>query len=233
MKKITAIYGTGGHAKVIYDILNLNRISIDFFLDDSPSVQALYGHPVYLPDLAPKFDQLIIGIGDNQIRHNKYNHYRKLKVQFINAIHPSAIISSTASIGTGICINAGAIINTESKISNNSIINTGAIIDHDCLIGLSSHIAPGTNLAGQVTVQEGAFIGIGCSIIPNKIIGIWSVCGAGSVIIKNVPEHTLVVGVPAQPIRKLKWITFRNSLLKADDPLGTILCQFGLLFPKP
>jgi len=47
-------------------------------------------------------------------------------------------------------------------------------------------------------VGEGAFLGVGTKVIPGKLIGDWSVAGAGSVIVRDIPEKVQVMGVPAR-----------------------------------
>jgi acetyltransferase-like isoleucine patch superfamily enzyme len=55
-------------------------------------------------------------------------------------------------------------------------------------------------MGGNIHVNEGAFIGIGTVIIPGINVGSWAQTGAGSVIIHDVTEHSIVAGVPAKKI---------------------------------
>jgi len=52
------------------------------------------------------------------------------------------------------------------------------IIDHESMIGTAAHICPGVRLAGHVTVESGAFIGIGATVIQNIRVGFEAVVGA-------------------------------------------------------
>lgn len=54
-----------------------------------------------------------------------------------------------------------------------------------------------------VHVKRGAYIGTGAIILPGVSIGAESVVAAGAVVTKNVPDHTLVAGVPAVVKKKL------------------------------
>ena len=52
-------------------------------------------------------------------------------------------------------------------------------------------------------VREGATIGANATIIsakPKRIIGKWALVGAGAVIVKDVPDYAIVVGVPSKVI---------------------------------
>jgi len=72
-------------------------------------------------------------------------------------------------------------------------------VDHHNTVGDHVHIAPGAHLGGEVTVEEGAMVGIGAVILPGVKVGAWSVVGAGAVVLKDVPREVKVVGVPARP----------------------------------
>jgi acetyltransferase-like isoleucine patch superfamily enzyme len=55
---------------------------------------------------------------------------------------------------------------------------------------------------GPITIQDGAWIGVGVIILPNVTIGRSAIVGAGAVVTKDVPPYTVVVGVPARPIKR-------------------------------
>ncbi len=71
----------------------------------------------------------------------------------------------------------------------------------DCVIGDFAHIAPNVSIAGNVSIGEGSQIGIGASIVQGVTIGKWAVVGAGSVILDDVPDYAVVVGVPGKIIK--------------------------------
>jgi acetyltransferase-like isoleucine patch superfamily enzyme len=61
-------------------------------------------------------------------------------------------------------------------------------------------LAPGVRIAGDVTLGDGVFAGIGAVVIPGISIGSWSVIGAGAVVIRNAAEGVKLVGVPAKAV---------------------------------
>jgi acetyltransferase-like isoleucine patch superfamily enzyme len=69
------------------------------------------------------------------------------------------------------------------------------------VLGDWCHVAPGTHLAGTVNVGDGAFVGVGAAVVPGRSIGAWSVVGAGAVVVRDVAERSVAVGVPARPKR--------------------------------
>ena len=197
--KIT-LYGASGHAKVIIDILKSASIEIESVIDDNPKNKTILGIEIIKTtnfDFS-KIKNTIISIGNNNVRKKLSS---QLNVNFVNAIHPTALISKFATIGKGTVIMAGVIVNPEAQIGSHCIVNTGAIIEHDCIISNYAHISPGVLLAGSVTVGQGAHIGIGATVIQGIKIGTWSTVGAGATIIRDVPDYAVVVGNPGKIIK--------------------------------
>ena len=63
------------------------------------------------------------------------------------------------------------------------------------------HICPGTHIAGNVTIGEASWVGIGCSIIQQLSITDHVYIGAGSVVVKDIEESGTYFGVPAKLIK--------------------------------
>jgi sugar O-acyltransferase (sialic acid O-acetyltransferase NeuD family) len=116
-------------------------------------------------------------------------------------VHPDASISRYASIGAGTVICAQAAVIIDSRIGLATIINTGASVGHDCVLEDGVHVAPGARLAGAVSVGACSWIGIGATVKERVRIGRAVTVGAGSTIIRDVPDHVTVVGSPGRIIR--------------------------------
>ena len=56
---------------------------------------------------------------------------------------------------------------------------------------------------GKIVIEDDAWIGAGAIILPDVTIGEGAVVGAGAVVTRDVPPYTVVVGVPAQPIKRI------------------------------
>jgi UDP-perosamine 4-acetyltransferase len=204
------IVGAGGHGKVVLDILRTQGTYTPIgFLDADPSLMGrkIHGLPVLgqvnlLPRLkAQKVRAACIAIGDNRTRAQYARMLADHGFDLVNAIHPSAVVSPTAVLGTNVVIAAGAVVGTDANIGDNVIVNTGSIVDHECEVGESAHICPAAALAGRATVGMGAFIGLGARVIQCVTIGPHAIVGAGSVVLRDVPELATVVGVPARVIK--------------------------------
>jgi UDP-perosamine 4-acetyltransferase len=142
-----------------------------------------------------------VAIGDNRRRDALAASVIALGYRLVNAISPTAVISPSATLGSGVAVMAGAVVNAETRIDDLVIVNTGATIDHDCQIGRAAHIAPQCALAGNVVVGQFTFLGVGCNVIPEQSIGQGVMLGAGSVVIRDIRDHCTAVGVPAVIIK--------------------------------
>lgn len=196
------LYGASGHAKVIYDSLQNDKITVELFFDDDLKKVKFLGLQVcrYSKDILPD-SSLIITIGNNRLRMKKsqiiFHKFGKL-------IDKSAIMAPSVSIGSGTVVLHGAVIQTDTNIGEHVIINTAASIDHECIIGDFAHISPHVTLCGNVRVGELTHIGAGAVVIPNITIGNNCIVGAGSVVIRDLPDNVVAVGNPAKIIKENK-----------------------------
>jgi len=199
------LIGAGGHARVILDtLLEEGLHEIIGLVDDNPELLGKEVFGVQIIDSTHHLDRwldrakgVIVGIGDNHIRSLKFRDALNRGFEAVRAVHPSAVIGRQASLGPGTAVFANAVLQNRVMLGAN-VINTAATVDHDCVIGDHVHLAPGVHLAGQVAVEEGALLGIGAVAIPGVRIGAWSIVGAGSVVVRDIPPRTVAFGAPAR-----------------------------------
>ena len=197
-----AIYGTGGHAKSIYNLIR-NKNKIIFF--DKKNKYFKVGNKTFivkgglkqLIENEKKISEVIIAIGNNKIREKNYKALKK-KFKFATLIHTKSHCAYGVKIGDGTVVMPGILINTDSIVGNNCIINSHSSIDHDCLIGDHTHICPGVILGGNVRIGKNCWIGLGTKIIQNCNIGDNVFVAAGSVVIKDIKSNSFVKGIPAK-----------------------------------
>jgi len=203
------IIGAGGHGKVVLDILRAaGKHRPVGFIDADPGLigSTVNGLPVLgqanlLPKLRSRAAGAIVAIGDNRARQRYGQMIAQQGWELVNAIHPSAVVSDSVKLASGIMIAAGAIVGPDVEIAESVIVNTAAVIEHECRLAAAVHACPAAALAGRVTVGEGAFLGLGCRIIQCLNVGAHSIVGAGAVVIRDVVEGVTVVGVPAREVR--------------------------------
>lgn len=196
------LFGASGHCKVVIDSLRASDkdVLIEAVYDDQPKAKEIAGVPIRLTkeSIFRLGQEWVITIGDNQIRKQVSE---RIAAVFVNAIHPSAVISPDVALGEGSVVMANVVINAEAVIGNHCIVNSGAVVEHECSIGNFVHISPNAALAGCVTVGEGTHIGIGASVIQGVQIGKWVTVGAGAVVIRDIPDYAVAVGNPAKIIK--------------------------------
>jgi UDP-perosamine 4-acetyltransferase len=201
------IVGAGGHGKVVLDIVRATgAYKVVGFVDADLTLagKTVAGLPVLGPmNVLPRLRQqrvshAIVAIGDNRTRLRYAQMLRGHGFELANAIHPSAVVAESASLGRNIVIAAQAAVCVDCQIGDSAIINTGAIVDHECQIGAGVHVCPGAKVAGRVQVGEAAFVGLGANIIQCLSVGEDAIVGAGAVVLKDVPAGGTVVGVPAR-----------------------------------
>ncbi|MCZ2845106.1 MAG: acetyltransferase [Candidatus Bathyarchaeota archaeon] len=148
----------------------------------------------------------IVAIGDNFTRSKIVKEILTLypDFQFVNAIHPSAIIGKNVKIGSGSLLMPGVILNNNSGVGDHCILLTRSSLDHDSTLGDFSSLSPGVTTGGRVSIGKCSAIGIGASILHCKTIGDHCVIGGGALINKNVDNGSVAYGVPARIVKKRK-----------------------------
>lgn len=195
------LYGAGGQAKVIYDLILSNNQLLEYLVDDAPHGHFPHQLKIYKPSRKLiEGQKLIIAIGNNRIREEIY-HEIKYWCEFETVHHTSAYISRFSTVGRGTVVMPQVCINAEVTVGNHCIINTAATIEHECVIKDFVHISPRASLAGNITVEKGAQIGLGASIIQGVTIGENATIGVGTVVLHDVPANAVVVGNPGRIIR--------------------------------
>ena len=129
-------------------------------------------------------------------------------------------IGDNTKIGTFVEIQKNASIGKNCKISSHTFICEGVHIEDNCFIGhnvtfINDKYPRSTNEDGSMQteadwkvvetyVKKGASIGSSSTILCGITIGENAIVGAGAVVTKDVPPNTIVAGVPAKPIKKIK-----------------------------
>jgi len=144
----------------------------------------------------------VVAIGSPEVRKKIVEKLKKMNVKFCNAIHPSVIMSEFVEFGEGVMIGAGTILTVNIKIGNHVIINLNCIVGHDTIIEDYCSIQPTVEVNGCNHLSEGVYVGTGATFIHQQSVGAWSIIGAGSVVVKNIPSGVVAVGVPSKVIKK-------------------------------
>ena len=131
-------------------------------------------------------------------------------------IADQAFIREKCAIGDLVIVGRGVTVENETIIGNYVKIQTGAYVTAYTIVEDYVFIAPGVyttndNFMGRTlerfkvrqgpVIRRGARVGANTTLLPGIEIGREAFVAAGSVVTRNVPPATVVMGVPARPIR--------------------------------
>ena len=116
-------------------------------------------------------------------------------------IDPTVEMSEFVTAGEGTIICAHTVITTNVTIGNHVIVNLDCTIGHDAIINDFVTLYPSVNVSGMTNIGYCCELGTGMQIIQGKAIGSYSIVGAGSVVVKDIPAKCTAVGNPAKPIK--------------------------------
>lgn len=125
-------------------------------------------------------------------------------IRFATLIDPTVEMSDLVEIGEGTIICAHTIITVNISIGKHVIINLDCTIGHDAVLKDFVTLYPSVNVSGASNIGKAVEMGTGMQIIQGKCIGEYSIVGAGSVVVKNIPDNCTAVGSPAKPIKYFK-----------------------------
>jgi len=199
------LIGSSGHAKMAIDAaLATKKYEVVGLLDDSH--ERLGGTVLGVPVVGPATRETVrelgvrhalIAIGSNRARVDLVERLGDL-VTWETILHPTAYLAREVKIGEGTIVAAGVVVQPCATIGKHAILNTSCSVDHDGEVGDFAHVGPGVRLAGACRVDRGVLLGVGACVHPGRIVGKWSIVGAGGVVIHDVPEKVTAIGVPAR-----------------------------------
>ncbi|MBX3228123.1 MAG: acetyltransferase [Labilithrix sp.] len=209
MKRELVVVGGGEHARVVIEAAQLSgqwsvvgytdvaavvetseRLGVRWLGDDDAYVASGSGAAV------------VLGIGltigrPATSRLRALGCYRDATLAAV--IHPSAVVSPTATIAPGAVILARAVVNSGARIGAHAIVNTGAIVEHDVAVGVHVHLGPGVVIGGGAEIGDHAQVALGACVRDHVRVGREAVVAMGTVVVRDVADGERVAGVPGRP----------------------------------
>ncbi len=144
-------------------------------------------------------------------------------------VREGAVLGEHCVVGRGAYVGSGVTLGDHCKVQNYALVYEPAELADGVFVGpavvLTNDQYPravnpdGSLKAGDdwnrvgVSVREGASIGAAAACVAPVTIGRWALVAAGSVVVDDVPDFALVVGVPA---RRIGWVGRAGVPLDAE-----------------
>lgn len=188
-----------GNGNVVYCFLDDNKKAHNTEID-TVTVMGSTDDDGFLK-LIGKKTEAFVALDDTKLRKGIVKMLQEVRhVQPVNAIHKSAVVASSASLGYGNFVDAGTIIGAGAEIGSHCVIQARSVIAPEVKLADFVQVGAGTVINSGVEVEAEAFIGSGVTIVSGITIGKGARIGAGSVVIAPVKAGETVFGNPAEKV---------------------------------
>jgi len=169
------VIGAGGFGRSVAEAAAASgAFAVVGFADDRwPDLEPIWGLPILgrIADLAAlrvHATAAVIAIGDNARRRAVFALATAAGFELVSVIHPRAIVSPSALVGSGVTVMAGAVIGCEAQLGDGVVVSAGAVIDHHGKLGEFSQASAGACLGGGASIGTEAWIQEGCALRPGE-----------------------------------------------------------------
>ncbi len=149
------------------------------------------------------------------------------KIWYFCHVQSGAKIGKNCSLGQNVNISNNVTIGNGCKIQNNVSVYEGVVAEDNVFFGPScvftNDLTPrakypkGRTAYIKTRIREGASIGANATIVCGHTIGRWAMIGSGAVVTNDVPDHSLMIGVPAKHVG---WACECGTILDNDLTCG-------------
>lgn len=209
MKKLLII-GARGYGRGTVDIAKLmpdyeKKFIIKGFLDDNKNILDKY--PNYPPIISSvenyiveEDDVFVCALGDVSYKKKYVTMILEKGGEFYTIIHPATHIGNNVKIGNGCIIGYNTQIDCDVTIGDFVNIQTNVVVGHDSVIGNWTIMDCFSFTGGFAQLGDSVTVHTGAKILPHRIIGKNSTINAGSIVIRDVKDNSVIMGNPAKEL---------------------------------
>ena len=169
--KISFIGGDGYAAEIINYVEDNENFEIEVYEDSKIIHDSLTKYKAgTIDDFIKNFEdgnKCFLAIQDPQSKKIVYDRIKHLNIRYYSFIHPTALISSSAELGSSIFLYPYTVIANNAKLGDFVVVNSYSAIGHDSSVGNFSFLSAHVDITGNVSVDELCFFGSGSRTIPN------------------------------------------------------------------
>lgn len=212
MKDLVVI-GAGGFGRETIDTVragNEQRSQWNLLgvVDDSPTevnlgrLDALGVPYIGGVDEMPADAAVAVGVGNPSIRRRLVAMIAQRGHSFPALVHPSAVIGSQFTYGDGLIVLAGVSIGANVGLGEHVHLNAHIVLGHDVQLADYVSVNPNATVSGECSIEEETLLGASSTVLQGLTVGCRVTIGAAACVTHSIPDGTVAVGIPAQPLQK-------------------------------
>lgn len=206
------IIGAGGFAREIEALLPTflpdSKHRLKGFLGKDQGVPSendlsdrLLGDPeTYSPE--PN-DRFVLAIGNMDARRRTVEALMSKGAEFLTLVHPTAYVAPTAKLEPGVLIYPFACVSNNARLATAVKLNYYASVGHDTQLGKYCLLAPYATVNGFGILADEVYLSTHSTVAPQVNVGYASKVSANSAVMKDVPDNSLVFGVPGRVVPRM------------------------------
>lgn len=155
-------------------------------------------------------------------------------------VQEGATIGADCNVGDHCFIERGVVIGDRVTIKNGVAVWEGVVLEDDVFVGpnavFTNDVFPRSKVyheeVAKTLVRQGATIGANAVVVAGHTVGQWAMIGAGAVVTKDVPDHTMWYGNPARLAGYVCKCARRLDIAPVAEGEGrsTAKCECGLAY---